>query len=143
MVEILDETARFPAPDVLRAAVDRLLARADLTDRGVTIVLVDDAAMQERNRSDRGVDAPTDVLSYPTAEPGDVGMPQVPHLGDVFIDLDQAARQAPDNGHDLVQEVLVLAAHGLTHLRGFDHPDAASWAPFLDAQRLVLEGDGR
>jgi probable rRNA maturation factor len=143
VVEILDETARFPAPDVLRTAVDRLLSRADLADRGVTIVLVGDAAMQDRNRDDRGVDAPTDVLSYPTAEPDDVGMPQVPHLGDVFIDLDQAERQAPENGHDLVQEVLVLAAHGLTHLRGFDHPDEASWAPFLAAQRLVLEGTER
>ena len=140
MVEILDETARFPAPETLRSALERLLARADLADRGVTIVLIDDAAMRERNRGDRGVDAPTDVLSYPTAEPDDVGMPQVPHLGDVFIDLDQAARQAPENGHDLVQEVLVLAAHGLTHLRGFDHQNEASWAPFLEAQRRVLMG---
>jgi probable rRNA maturation factor len=139
VVEILDETARFPAPDLLQDAVARLLASVDLAARGVTIVLVDDAAMRERNRADRGVDAPTDVLSYPTVEPDDVGMPQVPHLGDVFIDLDQAARQAADHGHDLVREVLVLAAHGVTHLRGFDHPDDASWAPFLDAQRRVLQ----
>jgi probable rRNA maturation factor len=140
VVEILDETARFPAPEILRVALERLLAEADLADRAVTVVLIDDAAMQERNRSDRGIDAPTDVLSYPTAEPDDVGMPWVPHLGDVFIDLDQATRQAPENGHDLLEEVLVLAAHGVTHLRGFDHPDEASWAPFLDAQRRVLQG---
>lgn len=143
MVEILDETARFPAPETLSGALERLLAGAELADRGVTIVLIDDAAMQERNRSDRGIDAPTDVLSYPTAEPDDVGMPSVAHLGDVFIDLDQAARQAPDHGHDLVQEVLVLAAHGVTHLLGFDHPDEASWAPFLEAQRRVLQGRER
>jgi probable rRNA maturation factor len=141
-VEILDETARFPAPDTdaLRGALERLLEAAELSDRGVTVVLVDDATMRERNRIDRGVDAPTDVLSYPTVEPDDVGMPEVAHLGDVFIDLDQAARQASEHGHDLVREVLVLAAHGLTHLRGFDHPDEASWAPFLEAQRRVLEG---
>lgn len=138
MVEILDETGRFPAPERLRGALQSLLAEAGLADREVTVVLVDDAAMAERNRVDRGVDGPTDVLSYPTAEPDDVGMPFVPHLGDVLIDLDAAERQAPDHGHDRVAEALVLAAHGLTHLRGFDHPDDASWGPFRTAQRAVL-----
>jgi probable rRNA maturation factor len=138
VVEILDETGRFPAPERLRGALQALLAAAGLADRDLTVVLVNDAAMAERNRADRGVEGPTDVLSYPTAEPDDVGMPFVPHLGDVLIDLDAAERQAPDHGHDGVAETLVLAAHGLTHLRGFDHPDDASWAPFHAAQRAVL-----
>jgi probable rRNA maturation factor len=138
VVEILDETGRFPAPERLRGALQSLLDGAGLADREVTVVLVDDAAMADRNRVDRGVEGPTDVLSYPTAEPDDVGMPFVPHLGDVLIDLDAAERQAPDHGHDAVAETLVLAAHGLTHLRGFDHADDASWAPFRAAQRAVL-----
>lgn len=139
MVEILGEKDRFPAPERLEAGLEALLRDAGLQDREVTVVLVNDAAMRARNAADRGVDAPTDVLSYPTAEPDDVGVPNVPHLGDVFIDLDAAARQAPAHGHDLVSEVLVLAAHGLTHLRGFDHPDAASWRPFREAERRIVE----
>ena len=95
-----------------------------------------------RNLADRGVPGPTDVLSYPSSEPDDVGVPEVAHLGDVLIDLDAAARQAPDHGHDVTDEVLVLAAHGLTHLRGFDHPDDASWRPFSDAQRRILAWTG-
>lgn len=138
MVEILDETARFPAPERLANAIDGLLSEVGLADREVTIVIIDDATMREHNLADRGVDGPTDVLSYPTHEPDDVGMPEVPHLGDVLIDLDQAERQAPAHGHGTVEEVLVLAAHGVTHLRGFDHPDEASWAPFLTAQQAVL-----
>lgn len=140
MVEILDETARFPAPERLRVAVQRLLDAAGLGGRDVTIVLIDDAAMADRNLADRGVVGPTDVLSYPTFEPDDVGVPQVAHLGDVLVDLDQAERQAPEHGLDPVEEVLVLAAHGLTHLRGFDHVDEAGWAPFHEAQRAVLDG---
>jgi probable rRNA maturation factor len=138
VVEILDETARFPAPERLAGALQSLLEAAGLAEREVTVVLVDDATMAQRNRADRGVEGPTDVLSYPTAEPDDVGVPPVPHLGDVLVDLDAAARQAPEHGHGTVEEVLVLAAHGLTHLRGFDHPDATSWAPFRAAQREVL-----
>ena len=138
MVEILDETAQFPAPDRLQAAIQRLLAEADLGDRDVTIVLIGDEAMRERNRADRGIDGPTDVLSYPTHEPDDDGFPAVPHLGDILIDVDQARRQAPDHGLDPLDEVLVLAAHGLTHLRGYDHVDDDAWIPFHEAQRAVL-----
>lgn len=108
----------------------------------MTVVLLGDEAMAQRNVTDRGVAGPTDVLSYPASEPDDVGVPEVAHLGDVLIDLDAAARQAPEHDHGLTEEVLVLAAHGLTHLRGFDHPDEASWEPFLDAQRRILAWTG-
>lgn len=139
MVEILGEMDRFPAPERLEAALETLLREAGLQDREVTVVLLGDEEMRSRNAADRGVDAATDVLSYPSSEPDDVGVPPVPHLGDVFVGLDAAARQAADHGHDLVSEVLVLAAHGLTHLRGFDHPDEASWEPFRAAERRVKE----
>jgi len=84
------------------------------------------------------------VLSYPTAEPDDAGFPAVPHLGDIFISLDTAARQAEERGVGLEQEVLVLAAHGLTHLRGFDHTSEAAWEPFRAAERRIvrLAGSG-
>lgn len=142
MVEILGEKDRFPAPERLEAGVEALLREAGLEGREVTIVLLNDEDMRARNAADRGVDAPTDVLSYPTWEPEDVGVPVVPHLGDVFVGLDVAARQAAEHGHDLTTEVLVLAAHGLTHLRGFDHPDEASWEPFHAAQRRIREVTG-
>ncbi|MEJ2666853.1 MAG: rRNA maturation RNase YbeY [Deinococcales bacterium] len=137
-VEILDETHRFRRVETLCRALEALLAEQGLGDRDVSVVLLDDAAMAERNRRDRGVDGPTDVLSYPTTEPDDVGYPAIAHLGDVFIDLDVAARQATDHGHDLMSEMLVLAAHGVTHLRGFDHDSELAWRPFTDAERRIL-----
>lgn len=139
MVEILGETERFPAPDLLARALAELMREHGLGEREVTVVLLGDDAMRERNEADRGVSGPTDVLSYPTWEPEDVGVPQVPHLGDILIGLDVAARQAPEHGHDPVAEVLVLAAHGLTHLRGLDHEDDAAWEPFRAAQRRIGE----
>lgn len=141
MVEILDETGRFPAPERLRGALQALLDEAGLADKEVTVVLLNDGAMTRHNERDRGASGPTDVLSYPAFEPDDVGrgVPEVAHLGDVLIGLDVAGRQASRHGHDLNAEVLVLAAHGLTHLRGFDHATEAAWAPFLAAQRRILE----
>lgn len=139
MVEILDETSRYPRPEALRGPLERLLVELGLGEREVTVVLVDDAAIRTLNRDHRGEDEATDVLSYPTHEPDDRGMPEVAHLGDIVIGVETAARQASRHGHDLDAELLVLAAHGLTHLRGYDHPTEEAWQEFRRAQRRILE----
>jgi probable rRNA maturation factor len=138
MVEILDETNRFPHVDLLRRTLDALLADLGLADRELTVALMDDEGVRRLNREHRGVDEATDVLSYPTAEPDDRGMPAVAHLGDIIIGTAVAGEQAREHGHDLLSEVLVLAAHGLTHLRGYDHPTEASWKIFRETQQRVL-----
>jgi len=138
-VEIVDETSRFPHVEALQRAVTELMRSAGLGENEVTIVLLDDETMAELNRRDRGVGGPTDVLSYPTHEPTDVGFPDVPHLGDVLISLDTAATQAEAVGHSLALEVATLAAHGLTHLRGLDHREPAEWEPFEAAQERARQ----
>jgi len=138
-VEILDETGRFRRREALRRALAALGAELGATGREVTVVLVDDETIAGMNAAHRGVEGPTDVLSYPLHEPDDVGMPAVAALGDVVISLDTAARQAADHAHAPWREVLVLAAHGLLHLLGFDHPDATAWERFEAAQARVLE----
>ena len=143
-MEILDETRRLPRAERVRRALARMLDELGLGGRSVTVVIVDDAAMRRRNARDRGVDAATDVLSYPTFEPDGAVMPEVDHLGDVFVALGVAERQAARRGLTTAEEVAVLVAHGLTHLRGFDHPDPEradepAWRPFREAERRALE----
>lgn len=133
-VEVLDETRRFGRTAELRRLLTRYFEEAGLDAREVTVVIVDDDAIAVRNLRDRGVQGATDVLSYPTMEPDDVGFPPVPHLGDVFVSLDTAARQADALGHDAFTEVAVLTLHGVTHLRGLDHRDEAEWTPFRQAE---------
>lgn len=138
-VEIVDETSRFPHVDALQRAVTELMAITGLEENEVTVVLLTDASITDLNERDRGVEGPTDVLSYPTHEPTDVGYPEVPHLGDVLISLETAARQAESVGHSLALEVATLAAHGLTHLRGLDHQEQDDWLPFEAAQERARE----
>lgn len=133
-VEILDETGRFRWRRRLAAVLRRVGPALGADGREFTVVLVDDATIAARNVRDRGVDGPTDVLSYPTHEPDDVGFPELDHLGDVVVSLDTAARQARERGVPTWHEVAELVAHGLVHLLGYDHVDAASWTPFLAAQ---------
>lgn len=138
-VEVLDETARFPRAERLREVVAFYMQDAGLGEREVTIVLLDDASVAEHNWRDRGVEGPTDVLSYPTYEPDGAWFPGVAHLGDVLISLDTAERQAALHGHSTEAEVMVLAAHAITHLTGLDHQDDEEWKPFLEAQARILE----
>lgn len=139
VVELLDHTGRYPHKRELGAALRQLMLEHGLRQREVTVVLMNDDAIAAHNLADRQVAGPTDVLSYPTSEPDDVGFPDLPHLGDILISLDTAERQAQEQGHALTDEVLTLTAHGLTHLRGFDHQTDEEWLPFTTAQRRILD----
>ena len=108
-------------------------------DAEVTVAILPDDEIRRLNAEHRGEDEATDVLSYPTHEPDDVGMPSVPHLGDILIALGVATDQAEEHGRTVVEEVAVLAAHGLTHLRGHDHRDASEWRPFHAAQERIVD----
>lgn len=86
----------------------------------LSIVLVDDATIAELNATYRGKNGPTDVLSFAMNEGqwGDVN-PSV--LGDIVISIPTALRQAIAANHSLLEEVVMLLAHGLLHLLGYDH----------------------
>jgi len=82
----------------------------------VEVLISDDTTLRRLNRSFRGKNKPTDVLSFPTpAEIADH------HAGDLAISLETAARQAATYGHSLRDEVRILLLHGLLHLSGLDH----------------------
>lgn len=121
----------------VRKALQSLLAELGHSDKALTVVLTDDKELRALKRQHWGEDASTDVLSFPTYEPGDPFMP--PHLGDIVISLDTARRQAEELGHSLQNEVKVLAAHSLWHLLGHDHPTEADWEGFRLVQARILE----
>ncbi|HET7738957.1 MAG TPA: rRNA maturation RNase YbeY, partial [Tepidiformaceae bacterium] len=68
-----------------------------------------------------GIDAPTDVLSFPDDAPEFVQAESVPFLGDIAIALPTASRQAVEAGHSLDAELRHLLVHGILHLCGYDH----------------------
>ena len=137
MTEILGEVRRCPFRNSLKRALNTLKAELGVADKQLTLVLMGDAEIHALNLEHLGVDSPTDVLSFPLFELGDDG-PDVPHLGDVVVSLDAAQRQADAAGHSLEIEVATLAAHGLTHLLGHDHPTEDAWADFRANQTRIV-----
>ncbi len=138
-------TRRAPgSPELSAAKVKRcaqlMLAHLKLTQAELSILLCDDARIQELNREHRGKNAPTDVLSFPLMDFHDEQLATLDGgaLGDVVVSLDTAQRQASQRGHDLMAEVTFLLAHGLLHLLGYDHETDAEEAEMDAATRRLV-----
>ncbi|MFB3787174.1 MAG: rRNA maturation RNase YbeY [bacterium] len=119
------------APVVSAARVEefarQLLEAAGELDAELSISLVDDESIRRLNRAYRGIDSPTDVLSFPLREGEPVGQDYA--LGDIVISLDTARRQATTYGHTEADEIDELIFHGFLHLAGYDHEqdDPSRW----------------
>lgn len=108
-----------------------LAAAAALSTAGgeVSIVLTDDSAIRLLNRDWRGIDRPTNVLSFPASGPGgdDARL-----LGDIVIAFETLERECADENRDFLHHLAHLAVHGFLHLNGYDHE--------TDAQAEAMEG---
>ena len=106
----------------------------------LTIVLTDDAQIQELNNQYSGMDAPTDVLSFPAGEL-DPDSDEL-YLGDIVISVPRAQAQASAGGHAYQEEMQLLAVHGVLHLLGHDHgePDEKQRMWALQSKALAELG---
>jgi probable rRNA maturation factor len=90
----------------------------DEDDAEVHVLVASDEQLRQLNRDYRGIDAPTDVLSFPDGE----GLPSgLRLLGEIAISMDTARRQSVEQGHDELRELSELVVHGTMHLLGYDH----------------------
>lgn len=121
-----DFAAEADAALVERAVAATLAAEEIADPIEVGVLVTSDAALHALNRDYRGVDAPTDVLSFADEE-GDAGTafvypPDEPrYLGDIAISYQRVVAQAAEYGHSRERELAYLTAHGVLHLLGYDH----------------------
>ena len=101
-----------------------LLSALACNDKELSILLTDDAEIQQLNKEYRGKNQPTDVLSFPLEESDGSGEESL-LLGDVVISLETAERQAEEFGVSPQEEVLRLLIHGVLHLLGYDHENVS------------------
>ena len=118
----------------LKTTMKTLLSAVGEGDSAISVTLVNDAAIQEINREQRGKDAPTDVLSFPL-EPEPFAQERL--LGDIVISIDTAKRQASDYDAPLQRELYRLLIHGLLHVLGHDHMEPGERAKMEDEERRL------
>ena len=142
---ILKRTRKVPlAVPALRPALESALLATGVADREVTLVLVSDRAIHRLNREWRGIDTPTDCLSFPAGE-GEDGQFAGEVLGDIVISVDTALAQgcehvpegtAPEDA--LAEEVVFLFVHSLLHLMGYDHHEPDDEEEMQAREQAVL-----
>lgn len=113
----------------------------------VSVALVDEAEIQELNRQYRGIDAPTDVLSFSQGEGSGLALADFPAdmpvpLGDIVISIPRMRVQAVDYGHSEGRELGFLLVHGLLHLLGYDHQTPEETGTMRAAEEDLLAAAG-
>ncbi len=126
-----------PLPDPATFARD-VLARADrgAGDAEVSVLFADDAFVRGLNARWRGLDKPTNVLSFPAAAPG---VPGPRPLGDIVLAFETVAREAREEGKPFDHHAAHLLVHGFLHLLGYDHETDAAAAVMEAREVRILE----
>jgi probable rRNA maturation factor len=127
----------LPFPEELLERAARAALEHESQDGELSIVMTDDARLQELNKDYLGIDAPTDVLSFPASETD----PQTGarYIGDILISVPRAQSQAEAAGHALESEVQLLVVHGVLHLLGHDHAGPEEKKRMWQAQAEILK----
>ncbi|GBF75425.1 rRNA maturation RNase YbeY [Paenibacillus sp. 598K] len=154
-----NEQEQVEIPEAWIARLEQLLQLAavaeGLADGEVALTFVDDAEIHRLNRDYRGIDRPTDVLSFAMQEEGEEesgivydeeteGAAELVSgmLGDIIISAERALAQSEEYGHSLEREIGFLFVHGFLHLIGYDHQDEESEREMTSKQEAVLAQAG-
>jgi len=130
---------------VLRAiAAAAMAVDADTGDAELAVMLTDDAGIRTLNANWRGIDKPTNVLSFPALQPpAGVEPDDAPRmLGDIAIAYETVRREADDEGKTFANHLSHLAVHGFLHLVGYDHESDAEAEAMENVERQILAGLG-
>lgn len=126
---------QYPASQIIRKCIQATLSAEQIkTDCEINVLLTNDRGIQAINQASRGIERPTDVLSFPMFSleagnyPADWQMYLDPEtglcpLGDIAISLERASAQAREFGHSVRREIGYLTIHSVLHLLGYDHMD--------------------
>lgn len=146
-----DLEGEFPCAALLERAITAALeAEGVKTPCEVDVLITDDEGIHQINLEQRGIDRPTDVLSFPMfnyapGQPPADGADADPAtgltpLGDMVISLERARAQAEEYGHPVERELCYLAVHSVLHLLGYDHMDEGEEKAQMRAREEAILG---
>lgn len=112
------------------------------TELEFSIIIVDNKRIHEINKKYRGIDRPTDVISFALEDSEGVELENYRILGDIYISIDKVKEQAKEYGHSEKRELAFLTVHGFLHLLGYDHMEKEEEKIMFGKQEEILNGFG-
>ncbi len=121
----------------IAANAEKVLELRD--DYEISVTFVRSVTIHKINRDYRGIDRPTDVISFAVQDADSFFEEEDTDLGDIFINIDYAARQAREYGHSYEREIAFLFTHGLLHCLGYDHMTPEDEKEMTSLQHQILD----
>lgn len=108
------------------------------------IIIVDNEEIHRINKEYRGIDRPTDVISFALEDEKDMMLSEEVGriLGDIYISIDKCRSQAEEYGHSFLRELAFLSVHGFLHLQGYDHMKPEDEKVMFGLQDEILNSYG-
>ena len=144
LIDVIVEAAQWEmvsdADATVRGALSEvaIATGASFKDRTLAVLLTDDAAIRRLNAQWRGIDKPTNVLSFPPAPNAGEHVWAATSLGDIAIAYETTAREAETEDKPFNHHLAHLAVHGFLHLLGYDHDSEAAAATMEQLERVIL-----
>lgn len=110
-------------------------------DASFSVIIVDNEKIHEINKQYRGIDRPTDVISFALEEDENYEVKER-LLGDIYISIDKVYEQAKEYNHSVKRELFFLVTHGFLHLLGYDHMEKDEEEEMFSLQEKILDSYG-
>lgn len=140
VVSLVDE--EIEELDSLKEFLYKVCEDEKLDNVVFNVIIVDNEKIHEINKEYRGIDRPTDVISFALEDDKTFNRSDIRILGDIYISLDKVKSQSLEYGHSFKRELYFLALHGLLHLLGYDHMTKEDEKVMFGKQEEVLSRYG-
>lgn len=124
--------------DILNSYIKFIVKKEKLDNCVFNIILVDDKYIHKLNKEYRNIDKVTDVISFALEDEDNEYESDYRVLGDIYISVDTAYKQALEYNHSKLREICFLATHGILHLLGYDHIDEEDEIIMFKKQEALL-----
>ena len=140
VINLLDD--KIELLDELKSFLYKVCEDEKLDNVIFNVIIVNNEKIHEINKEYRGIDRPTDVISFALEDDKSFNRDDIRVLGDIYISIDKVKSQSEEYGHSFKRELFFLAIHGLLHLLGYDHMNKEEEKIMFDKQEEVLSRYG-
>ena len=126
----------------VRKFIDFALSKLELENVIFNVIIINNEEIHKINKEYRGIDRPTDVISFALEDDDTFIKTDKRILGDIYISMDKAREQATEYGHSLLRELCFLTIHGMLHLLGYDHMEKEEEKVMFELQERILNDYG-
>lgn len=138
-IEIINETNEDIDIDDLKNVINAAFKSENVINAVMNVIIIDNEKIHQINREYRGIDRPTDVISFALEDDKTFVNVGFRVLGDIYISIDKVHEQAKLYNHSFRRELSFLTVHGILHLLGYDHMDKEDEIVMFKKQDEILE----